>query len=70
MENTENFDIYPKCHHCHCDIDYGDVISDQYDDAYYFVNWEGFCPECQRTFTFVEDFKLVGRRFLDEEDPD
>ena len=64
MENTENLDVYPKCPYCHCDIEYGNKLSDDYDDVYYFVNWSAFCPQCQRTFTFVEDFKLVGRRFL------
>ena len=70
MDNTENVDIYPKCPHCHCEIEYGDELSNDYDDAYYFVSWSGFCPECQRTFTFSETFKMVERRFLSEEDPD
>lgn len=63
---TENFDTYPKCPHCHCDIEYGDLLGYDYDDTYYFANWDAFCPQCQRTYTFVEDFKLVDRRFLDE----
>lgn len=64
---TENIDIYPKCPHCKVDLEYHDQLSTDYDDAYYFVNWSAFCPQCQRTFTFVEDFKLVERRFLSEE---
>ncbi len=67
---TENIEVYPKCPHCDCDIEYCDELSNDYDDAYYFVSWSGFCPQCQRTFSFRETFKLVERRFLDEEDPD
>lgn len=62
------FDVYAKCPHCGTDLDYEEQLSTDYDDMYYFVNWSAFCPKCQRTFTFVEDFKLVGRRFLNEKD--
>lgn len=65
-----NVETYPKCPHCGVELEYHDVLSTDYDDMYYFVNWSAFCPQCQRTFTFVEDFKLVERRFLNEEDPD
>ncbi len=65
-----NVEIYPQCPHCQCDLNYLDQLSTDYDDAYYFVNWSAFCPQCQRTFSFVEDFRLVERRFLDEKDPD
>ena len=67
---TENIDVYAKCPHCQCDLEYRDQLSVDYDDMYYFVNWSAFCPQCQRTFAFVEDFKLVGRRFLNEENSD
>ena len=60
-------EVYPTCPHCGADLDYGEQLSTDYDDIYYFVNWSAFCPKCQRTFTFVEDFKLADRRFLDEE---
>ena len=62
-----NVETYPKCSHCHCDIDYGDELNNDYNDMYYFVTWSGFCPQCQRTFTFVENFKLVNREFLEEQ---
>lgn len=58
---------YAKCPHCECDIDYTKQTSIDFDDMYCFVNWEGFCPQCQRTFTFSEDYKLVERRFANEE---
>ena len=61
-------DVYPKCPHCNVELEYHDQLSTDYDDMYYFVNWSAFCPQCQHTFTFVEDFKLVERRFLNEED--
>ena len=64
---TENIDVYPKCPHCKVGLEYHNQLSVDYDDMYYFVNWSAFCPQCQRTFTFVEDFKLVERRFLNEE---
>lgn len=60
-------EIYPKCPHCQIELEYHDLLSTDYDDMYYFVNWSAFCPQCQRTYTFVEGFKLVGRRFLNEE---
>ena len=62
-----NVETYPKCPHCQCDLEYFDQLSTDYDDTYYFVNWSAFCPQCQRTFIFVEDFKLVDRRFLEEQ---
>jgi len=65
-----NVETYGKCPLCHVDLEYHDQISVDYDDMYYFVTWSAFCPQCQRTFIFVEDFKLVGRRFLNEENPD
>ena len=64
-----NVDIYPKCPHCDTELEYFEQLSTDYDDAYYFANWSAFCPKCQRTFAFVEDFKLVERRFLNEENP-
>ena len=64
-----NVETYPKCPHCKVDLEYHEPLSTDYDDMYYFVHWSAFCPQCQRTFTFVEDFKLVERRFLNEEDP-
>ena len=70
MENTEIVETYPKCPHCDCQIEYQDEISCDYDDAYYFSSWIGFCPQCQRTFAFSETFKLVERRMLSEENPD
>lgn len=65
MDNTENFNTYPKCPHCQCDLEYDGQLSTDYDNIYYFVKWSAFCPQCQRTFTFVEDFKLIDRHFLD-----
>ena len=62
-----NVETYPKCPHCQCDLEYHDQLSTDYDDVYYFVNWSAFCPQCQRTFIFVEDFKLVNRKFLEEQ---
>ena len=61
-------DIYPKCPNCHSDLEYRDRLGDDYDDMYHFVNWSAFCPECQRTFTFCETFKLVERSFLNAQD--
>ena len=63
----ENVDIYPKCPHCNVALEYHDQLSTDYDDMYYFVNWSAFCPQCQRTFLFREDFKLVERKFLEEQ---
>lgn len=62
MEN--NVDTYAKCPKCKCNLDYIEQTSVDYDDMYYFVNWEGFCPQCQQTFVFAEDYKLVERRFI------
>ena len=64
---ANELEIYPKCPHCRVDLEYVDQLSTAYDDIYYFVNWSGFCSQCQRTFYFVEDFRLVERRFIDEE---
>ena len=63
-------DTYPKCPHCHVDLEYFDQLGTDYDDIYYFVTWSAFCPQCQRTFTFTEDFKLVDRTFTHEENKD
>ena len=63
-------DIYAKCPHCDCELERFQKLSDNYDDQYYFVNWSAFCPQCQNTFAFVEDYKIVGRRFFNEEDSD
>ena len=63
-------DIYPKCPHCDIELEYHEQISADYDDIYYFVTWSAFCPQCHRTYTFCEDYRLVERRFLNEEDPD
>lgn len=65
----ENIDIYAKCPHCNVELDYQKELSVEFDDAYYFVNWSAFCPQCQRTYTFVEDYRLVERQFLNEENP-
>ena len=65
---SKNVDAYPKCPHCHCELEYGDELSNDYDDIYYFVTWSGFCPECQRTFSIAEDFKLEDRRIYNAED--
>ena len=62
-----NVEVYPKCPHCNVDLEYHDQLSTDYDDMYYFVNWSAFCPQCQRTFFFREDFKLVERKFLEEQ---
>ena len=64
---TENIDAYAKCPKCKCDLEYIEQTDFDYNDMYYFVSWEGFCPQCQQTFVFVEDYKLVERRFLNEE---
>lgn len=61
-----NVETYPKCKHCDCEIQYTEQVSCDYDDAYYFVNWAGMCPQCQRTYCFRETFQLVERRFLDD----
>ena len=61
-------EIYPKCPHCDVELDYLEQLNTDYDDAYCFVNWSALCPKCQRTFAFVEDFKLTDRRFLNEEE--
>ena len=63
----EELKPYAECPKCHCDLEYHDQLSTDYDDMYYFINWSAFCPRCQRTFILVEDFKLVDRRFLEEE---
>ena len=65
---SNNVETYPKCPYCHCELEYGDELSNDYDDIYYFVNWSGFCPECQRTFSIAEDFKLEDRRIYNAED--
>ena len=65
---SNNVETYPKCPHCHCELEYGDELSNDYDDIYYFVTWSGFCPECQRTFSIAEDFKLEDRRIYNAED--
>ena len=67
VESTE-IDVYAKCPKCHCDLEYHDMLSTDYDDMYYFVNWSAFCPQCQRTFTIAEDFKLTERRIHNAED--
>ena len=64
----EEVKAYAECPHCKIDLEYHDQLSTDYDDAYYFVKWSAFCPQCQRTFIFTEDFKLVGRQFLNAED--
>jgi hypothetical protein len=61
----EEVKAYPECPHCHVPIEYIEQISSDYDDMYYFVNWSGLCRQCQRTFLFREDFKLVERKFVE-----
>lgn len=62
-----NVETWPTCPKCGMNLDYEEQISTDYDDIYYFVNWSAFCPNCQRSYHFSETFKLVERRFLDEE---
>lgn len=63
----EEVKTYPECPHCNVNLEYHDQLSTDYDDMYYFVSWSAFCPQCQRTFLFREDFKLVERKFLNEQ---
>lgn len=65
---TNVVDPSAKCPYCDCNIRYDTNTGDYFDDMYYFINWIGMCPQCQRTFSFSETYRLVERRMIDEED--
>lgn len=61
----DNIEVYPKCPHCQVDLeDYDQIDTDYEANGNYFVTWAAICPQCQRTFLFREDFKLVERKFI------
>ena len=61
----DNVEVYAKCPHCQCGLEYQDHLGMDFDDIYIFVNWSVFCPNCQRTFVIAEDYKMVERRFVE-----
>lgn len=56
--------VFPCCPYCNCDIEYVKQTDHDYDDIYFFVYWTGLCPQCQRTFSFTETYRLVERSEL------
>lgn len=65
---NEAVNTYARCPQCDATITEYEEMSHDFDDRYVFVNWRGWCPTCQRPFSFSETFALVERRFVDEED--
>lgn len=44
----------PKCPYCNEELDYEELINRMNECDYYYEQWKGFCPKCNRTFFWDE----------------
>lgn len=61
---------YAQCPHCGVDLDYCDLSNYTYHEMFYLAYWTARCLKCQRTYKFVDVYKLTERKFFNEEDAD
>ena len=58
---------YPVCPYCNANLEYKDMIDDQFDSSTYEVSWRGTCPACERTFTWREVYHYSYADSIEEE---
>lgn len=61
MNNT------PTCPHCDAILEYGYIVDTNYDGSRHETLWEGYCPVCDRTFTWTEIYLFDRIENLEEE---
>lgn len=61
---------YAQCSHCGVDLDYCERTTTTYTEIQYLEYWTARCLKCQRTYKFVDVYKLTERKFFSEEDSD
>ena len=47
-------DTSPICPHCLADIEYDDMIDNNYDGSHHDSKWVGHCPICGKKFVWHE----------------
>lgn len=47
-------DSTPVCPYCDTELEYDDLVDNNYDGSRHESIWEGHCPVCGKIFTWVE----------------
>lgn len=56
----------PKCPYCNEELEYTEKHYSQNEGDYYYEQWEGYCPKCNRDFLWNEIYNFACCENLEE----